>query len=272
MTAEKFDEYEKVLKKKEIKVFGGAKKVSLGGKLIQVSGSFNISDDVLSVSGSASIRGPIELRGVDVSGSFKCIGDLIANFIDVSGSCKIEGNVKCGVLDVSGSCDIGGDIECEKIDVSGSIRVDGKILGKNVGASGSFRSGPIEAEAVKLSGAYHINGNLKADQIRLETYGDSRIDGNIIGKRIEIIGGEEVMIKIFFIKVIKLRRRVKRLTVNCIVGEDIDMEYVTCNEVRGVRVHIGDQCIVNGNIYYIENISINPSSKITGKTIKVERV
>ena len=272
MTAEKFDEYEKALKKKSIEISGGARRITIGGKLIQVSGSFEMTDDVLSVSGSASVKGPIELRGVDVSGSFVCEGDLTTDFIDVSGSCRINGNVKCNVLDVSGSCSISGDTECGKIDVSGSMKVGGKILGKNIEASGSFRSGPVVSEEISLSGAYHIDGDLKADNIKLETYGDSKINGDIIGKRIKIIGGEEVMIKIFFIKIVKLRRRVKRLSVNRIIGEDIEMEYVTCNEVRGARVNIGDECIVNGNIYYVENVSLSPSAKVSGKTIKVEKV
>ena len=219
---------------------------------MKVSGSSTISagkvnDNVIS-SGSTRIKGDLECQGFHSSGSLKGSGNLTVN-----------GDFRCaGTFNLNGSVKVNGDARS-----SGTTTVDGEIE-----VLGYYsKSGTLKAEnqikalkGVKISGSTRIKGNLISEK-DVEIYGNTTIEGNIkadnvyIGNPIDnlrpwqpykiygnIVADNAVIIKKTF------------------VGGDIE----------GYSVKIENGSFVEGTIYYINSIEVNPRVKLANKPVQIK--
>ena len=239
----------------------------------------------MNISGSGSIPAG-EYDAIKISGSGTIQGNIKCSEMHVSGSANASGTVECtGEIHVSGACDFDKDIITKTLHVSGALNTDGNIIatdlvhlsgGMNI--EGSLKCGTleehgglnvdedIEAETVSVHGNLVCGGLLNAESIEIEIR-----DGCLIGS----IGGSKIVIRHkkrkFFKNLITISfndKQVRGIKVQqCIEGDEIDIEHVTCPRVSGRTVKIGEGCEIE-LLQYSECYEIDPKAKV-GKIEKI---
>ena len=258
--ARKFEEYERELERGRVSV--------------RIAGSGTYNGDVLRASGSTRVEGDLTLSEARVSGSFTCIGSIDASLTSFSGSTRITGDLVADAIRASGSLSVGGDLNARATArLSGSTAVSGTLGSGEVRVSGSLRAGRVRCSKLVASGSLRVEGDVECEYFELEAWGRCRIGGVLKSKSIHVRGGERrTIIRIGFIEISSVGRRKGVLEVKRIEGEEVDLEYTECEEVRGVRVRIGKGCIVRGNVYYVEHVEVDPSANIQGRVVTVEKL
>ena len=219
-----------------------ANDVHISGSGRVASGNYN----EIHISGSGRLDGPVWCQSCHVSGSCRDEGTLtVMDDFHCSGSFRSEGHVDCGEISVSGSAHINGNVAGrEEIHISGSLKCH-SLYGGEVSISGGLNAErDVEAEEFHMSGGGEIKGLLNAEEV------DICIGGITLGTALKIgqIGGSEIRIRRS--KVGGLLGKLmgeKRLgsgivEVGTIEGDDISLEAVKADVVRGSDVEIGEDC------------------------------
>ena len=213
--------------------------------------------------------------------------------ISISGSAKAEGLIRCKELHCAGAFSGSADIECENdIKISGAFSNSGTVKSKEFKSSGSAKTGTISAEIIKVSGAFKVEGNLKAGELKigggLKTTGDIEAEkaeitggiscGGLINAeelRIELsssgcskaenIGGSKIIVENYRENGI-LNRIFGRKSCNFVVSESIEgdeiiIEHTKAKTVTGKFVMIGEDCEIE-LLQYSESAEISPKAKI----------
>jgi len=257
--AEKYDEYEKILKRMpQVKISGSGK---VSSEEVSISGSGRILGDIetkmFKVSGSAASEGKVKAEIIRVSGSASFYDDVEAIEVYVSGSASFRENVKCKFLKISGSCKIHRDlIAKDYLRLSGSLSVGGNIISHGT---------------LELRGGFKVNGNMDANRIYVDIRDRCEVNGDIRAENIEIIGGgEERGIILFGITIVGFKRkRNKFYTTNIYAKNTVRLENVICNNVEGSIVEIGRGCEIKGKIKYKNEVKIHPEAKISSTPEKI---
>lgn len=209
---------------------------------LKISGSGRTSGGVfnnVTISGSGDVTGNIECSDFSISGSGRVSGSIKAKNIHISGSAKMENGVECeDELKVSGSAKFGGDVKCGSLHVSGSSHIGGSLTADQVSISGSTKiAGDCNAEHFCTDGGFQIDGLLNAGVIELHLHSWS--------SHVKEIGGESITVTR------SLYGRLSRffglygkflLETGTIEGDDISLEGVKAQVVRGTNVKIGEGC------------------------------
>ena len=268
--AEKFDEYERLLKqrqkpdkikKERIKTIV----ISKPGSEISISGSSKITGGEyrrIRVSGSLLIDGSVKTEELKTSGSISIKGSAEANIVKVSGSMSVDGDLRASLISTSGSIKVCEDTYSDTLKVSGSISSD-EIISNVIKCSGLISSKNIEADDIMISGAIKVENDVTANNFHLKLKGRSRIGGTLKAKKIIV---EKLEKWLSFIQL-----KIDFLEVDRIIGEEVRIEYTVCREIRGEIIRIGRECRVTGNIYYVDEVTVHPKSKVDGKLVKVQR-
>jgi cytoskeletal protein CcmA (bactofilin family) len=161
--------------------------------------------DTFKVSGASSFSGTVKANYVGVSGSFSCGGDLVTEEkLSVSGSAKCKGNVKGNLLSIAGALQASGDVEGEKVKVKGILNCGGLLnaedieiefeRGMEIGSIGGSKivifpknaSKPIarlplfSALAKRAGGGVSVITSIEGDEIALEGVTCPRVTGRIV--------------------------------------------------------------------------------------------
>jgi cytoskeletal protein CcmA (bactofilin family) len=229
----------------------GSGRVTLRGfGTVKVSGSGRISPERISTSGSSTIPGGLHVGELKTSGSSRVEGDIQGdahfNHLSKSGSLGVEGGVYGNNMRVSGSTTIRGDtVIADELRASGSIRVGGDIDSKG---------------SVDLRGVFKVRGWIKA----------RRFEGRL-GRKLSVA---EEGIEADIVDVEPLPRdwdREGELRTKDIVGvEEVTIENVECDNVRGGKVVIHGGCRVNGKVEYTESIEVSPNSYLAQEPVKID--
>lgn len=249
---------------------------------VRVSGSLRADEiktsEDIRVSGSMRVDGDVECGGCYVSGSGRINGNLLVNGeLIVSGSLRVAGDtVTTGPIKISGSALLGGDIKTtgELFKVSGSVRTGGEMLSSNsIKISGGLKT-------VKLVGnEIIISGKISVDEIvgkYVSIRSGNSIIGTIEGENIELLAKESVSPEIGGLignllksllgeQVLKeySRENNEIIVEDWVKGEDVYIEgFNILGDIYGRNVVIGPNTIVEGTIYYIEHIDIDPDAEI----------
>lgn len=195
--------------------------VKLSGEEIRIVGSGVVSGNPVKTvefkaAGSGRIQGPLESETVKVSGSCDFDGDVRCVDFRSSGSSRIAGSLKAEDVDASGALEVGKDLSAVDISTSGSLRVDGNVEGQDFHSAGSVQ----------------IQGDLRAEDVDIELGGSSRI---------RTIQGQDIRIRV---SGAFLRSR-GELSVDRIVGQDVELVRTTASYVEGQDVVIGPHCRVD---------------------------
>jgi len=241
----------------------GSGRVTLRGfGTVKVSGSGRISPERISTSGSSTIPGGLHVGELKTSGSSRVEGDIQAEQIEFSGSASIEGDAHFKHLSKSGSLGVEGDVYGNTMRVSGSTTIRGDaVIADELRASGSIRvGGDIDSKgSVELRGVFKVRGRIKA----------RRFEGRL-GRKLSVA---EEGIEADVVDVEPLPRdwdREGELKTKDIVGvEEVTIENVECDNVRGGRVVICGGCRVNGKVEYTESIKVDPNSYLAQEPVKI---
>ncbi|MFX0113698.1 MAG: polymer-forming cytoskeletal protein [Candidatus Hodarchaeota archaeon] len=214
-------------------------------RMISISGSGQVTEDHISISGSGSVEGwhggSIKISGsgkisedqISVSGSAKLSGDLKSEIIKSSGSLKVEGDVQARVMKSSGSTKIEGDLIVEdEAKFSGSAKIEGNVQVKDgdLKASGAAKiEGNVEAKDVFFGGAFQIGGDVSTDTFEAEMGDKCAIGGILRATNVDI----------------KQDRRRAYLKVKEIHATGrVYLEGVSADVVAGKKVELGPDCDV----------------------------
>jgi len=241
----------------------GSGRVTLQGfGTVKVSGSGSVSPERISMSGSSTLPGGLHIGELKISGSSRVEGEVHADRMEFSGSASIDGDAHFEHLRKSGSLSIEGGVYGNTMRVSGSTTIRGDAeIADELRSSGSIRvEGGIESKGfVELRGAFEVRGRVKA----------RHFEGRL-GKRLSVA---EEGIEADVVDVEPLPRdwdREGELRTKDIVGvEEVTIENVECENIRGGRVVIHGGCRVNGKVEYTESIDVSPNSYLAQEPVKI---
>lgn len=193
-----------------------------------------LSGEEIRIVGSGVVSGnPVKTVEFKVAGSGRIQGPLECETVKVSGSCDFDGDVRCVDFRSSGSSRIAGSLHGEDVDVSGALEVGKDLSAVDISTSGSLRvDGSVEGQDFHSAGSVQIHGDLRVGDVDIELGGSSRI-GTIQGQDIR------VRVSSAF-----LRSR-GDLSVDRIVGQDVELVRTTASYVEGQEVVIGPHCRVD---------------------------
>jgi len=268
---ERMRRYEEAMKEGRIPVG----RVSGSGKIhipevgdIHIAGSGRVSPEEISVSGSCRLPGGLKVGLLKASGSLSVDGGIEAEEMKVSGSASIGGEVKASSISASGSFKVAGGITARSIHLAGSAKIEeGVHSGESLTAHGYISvGGDVEVEGrAELRGHFDIDGRLRAERFEAELRDHSRIDGGVEADYVTILQGKRGRgIVLFGRPLLTWRTKGGRLTTTDIVGRrEVHIEHVTCVDVTGGDVHIGEGCEVRGRVRYWGNLEVHPEAKMS---------
>jgi cytoskeletal protein CcmA (bactofilin family) len=241
----------------------GSGRVTLQGfGTVKVSGSGSISPERISMSGSSTLPGGLHIGELKTSGSSRVEGEVHADRIEFSGSASIDGDAHFEHLRKSGSLDVEGGVYGNTMRGSGSTTIRGDAeISDELRSSGSIRvEGGIESKGfVELRGGFEVRGRVKARHFEAR-----------LGRRLSVA---EEGIEADVVDVEPLPRdwdREGELRTKDIVGvEEVTIENVECENIRGGRVVIRGGCRVNGKVEYTESIEVSPNSYLAQEPVKI---
>jgi len=295
VTAELFDKYEAALAKQigaeegVLDISGSAalkgplslSRLSVSGSLmvessvtaaqLEVSGSIGIGGDLkadtASISGSLSIGGDTTVTSLEVSGSIDVKGDLRAEIVSVSGSLDVKGDIDASSCEVSGALSAGGNLKAEFLEVSGMCSARGIVRATKAEVYGKLSAYKVEGEEWGVKGGLSIKSDVEVDRLEVLLASWSSIGGVIRGKEViireyrsEIVPGILRRILSIVLKVPPLK--VYGLRCKGIEAEEVDIERVACDYIRGKRVKIGKGCVVKDKVVYTESLEVDSSAQV----------
>lgn len=226
-----------------------------------ISGSINCEMD-MKVNGDGTFKSAIIRCGtLKVAGDIDCNGDIdIKGSFTVYGDADFEGNTACERIKVMGDIDqqgnmnvidtveIMGDaafsegIKAGDIKIYGDIEKSRYVKGKNISIYGDLCvQGDVEGEKIAVKGDTDCDGLINGEEIYLDAYNDHRVK-EIGGKIIRITVGGEKGLKLF--SMFSGSKYGKGLRCKCIEGDDIELWNTKADMVRGKRVVICNECVI----------------------------
>lgn len=223
--------------------------MKISGSSVLTAGTY----DDINVSGKAVIEGDAAAANVAVSGSMIVKGALRADTVSVQGK-MVAGDIVADELKTNGKTSVTGDVTVKNHHNNGKLTIDGNCYGDVFGVSGKTSiSGNCEVEQFTSNGQVHIDGLLNADEITLQLINESfirELGGNHIIVKKKASGG-----------LFNFGSQEGMLTSELIEGDDITLEHVTANVVRGRHVTIGTGCHID-LVEYSGSIDIDGRSTV----------
>jgi cytoskeletal protein CcmA (bactofilin family) len=267
----------------EVRISGSGK-ISGGryGRIV-ISGSGTVAGDVeareITVAGSGQFEGDVEVRKITITGSCNIEGKLEADRVISRGGLTVELDMKAPTVKSYGSLAVDGSIIAEDVYFAGSSEVDGDVEAESFTSRGGFRIGGLltadeidiwlgsENSAVEVGGSKvkitkrgpsldfnseKIKGGVENLETGLDRIGDKLgfsldLDEDRITRGITRFG-EKVN---YYVKEIgngKFRS-------SLIEGDEISLEGVEAETVRGARVEIGEDCVID-KVEYSDKIEV----------------
>ncbi len=214
--------------------------------------------DSVHISGAGSVGGG-EYENISISGSGKVTSDIRCQSFKSSGSVHIAGSVECsGEFKIAGSGLVDGDVKCGSCNLAGAAKVKSIEANGELKLAGAFNAdGNVSGEKVIIVGVANINGLINGDEIRI-TF-DGCVKANEIGGgTIEIAPKKEQKAYWFGKKRIKPS---KLSEIGTIEGDEISLELVKADVVRGANVTIGDGCEIE-KVEYSESLEISENAHV----------
>jgi hypothetical protein len=282
---DKLGEYEKKLaetaRNQTAHVSGSGKVHVEGIGDVYISGSGSVSPEEIRISGSGRIPGGLRTKRMVCAGRVSIEDDVEAEEMRFSGSVEAQGNINAKVLEASGSLVVSGEVKGSAVEVAGLFEVRKQInLDDALSVHGYLRaSEDLNVEkSVKLRGAFDVHGrvstgNFEARLRRMEwlKWLESSIGNGIEAVNIDIRKMMDRGITLFRIPVLgRIFRDGRLYTTNIVAKEKVYLENVTCDNVHGRVVILGEGCLVRGKLQYSESVSTHSSSKLAQSPERVD--
>ncbi|MBE6051649.1 MAG: polymer-forming cytoskeletal protein [Clostridium sp.] len=193
------------------------------------------------------------LYDVKVEGIGKVKGGIYKN-INLEGISNILDNVEANDIHAEGTLKVNGSISCENISCEGMGKFKGNVEVRNhISFEGIMQVlGNIQAKTILVEGVMNSNGLINADAVSMEISRSCNLNE---------IGGSSIKISSnSFHKRFWINRKVK-ISCKIIEGDNIYLDNVNCDVVRGKNITIGKGCNI-ANIECSGNLDINKESKV----------
>jgi cytoskeletal protein CcmA (bactofilin family) len=239
----------------------GSGKINVPGYgAFKISGSGMISPEEIATSGSSVIPGGLKIGSIRTSGSSRVQGDITAETMKSSGSSQINGSLTCDELSSSGSLHIDGDMTLKYGKTSGSAKIDGKSnVEREFESSGSIGFGDdlVSQGRILYAGVMRGEGKVISQSFEARLSRDeSYIKEGIEAEYINIQRSHE-----------DWRNRGSLFTGD-IIGDEILLENVECENVKGRKITILRGCHIKSMVEYSEKIEVDPDSKLDNEPEK----
>jgi len=212
-------------------------------------------------------RGDIQINGIASSngGNFHHVtidgmgtihSDLTCMEFSCNGTCKVEGSLRSDRASINGIAKIQGAAHADQLRIDGKVTIQGKLTGEDIQVNGHLKiHGNCEAERFESNGIFVLQGMLNADIIEITAHGGCSAQ-EIVGEQITIRHGSSQ----FMTKLLGAFMNT-HVTATTIEGDYISLEHTTASVVRGDRVQIGPECIID-RVEYKGELHIHPSAKV----------
>lgn len=237
-----------------IRIAGSGRTEIPGYGPLKIAGAGYLGREEINTRGSSNLPGDLKVRNLKSSGSINIDGDITVDSAKIRGSINVHGDLKCKELSKSGSLKVANDLIAKYAIVSGSTKVIGKgYFEKKLDSNGSIILGDdlVSDGSIRFSGSMRVDGTLESKTFvaRLGR-DDSNIRDGIKAEKIDV-------------RVDKPNHKYDGyLITSDIVGDDIVLENVICNNVEGNKVSILRGCHVKEKVRFRDNVSIDPYSKL----------
>lgn len=231
----------------------------------------------VSISGAGKIKGNLRCASLHCSGAAKIQGDVdCTGEIRSSGAGKVEGSAQCESLSSSGAFSVGAGLTVRTLaSGSGSLQITGQLTADEIRSTGSLDAGCVHCRAFSNSGFCKVSGDLEAESAVLT--GATEIGGLLNAETVEISANRAVHIRAIGGSSIRILRKdasaffgLFRAGSGCarvgsIEGDEIELEAVEAEIVRGRNVHIGEGCRI-GCVEYSGTLTAAPGT--VGKSVR----
>jgi cytoskeletal protein CcmA (bactofilin family) len=217
-------------------------------------------------------------RKVSIMGQVRFRKDLRCLSFSCMGKAWMEGAFRSAKTSVMGELAMEGPAEGGRLSVMGKVIAEQSLSALRLDAMGELTvRGKLEAEEVKLLGRLNVEGDCNVD--RFTSYGDFDISGLLSvddlrvtpGNRChaEEIGGARIEVRRHFwrhgmwefFRFLSGFFHERRLEARTIEGDEVILEDVTADLVRGTRVRIGRGCRIR-RVEYGELCHIHPKAEV----------
>ncbi|MCF7890647.1 polymer-forming cytoskeletal protein [Candidatus Bipolaricaulota bacterium] len=279
----------------EVRVSGSGK--ITGGKYgkISITGSGRVEGDVeareIFAAGSAIFEGNVKAREINVTGSCEISGYLESEEVVIKGSLNVGEIIEAKGLKSYGSLKVGKDVIGEDIYFAGSSEIEGDVEGESFVSRGSFSiGGLLTADEIDIwLGSTNSAGEVGGGRIEISKRSASlepnpeKIKNGVeslergLGSLGEKLGfsfelDEERISR----GLTKLGERINyyvneigngKFNSSLIEGDELLLEGVEAETVRGSKVRIGEDCVIDkaeysDTIEVVENSTVNERVRI----------
>jgi cytoskeletal protein CcmA (bactofilin family) len=243
---------------------------------VSIAGSGFVSPEEIRIHGSGSLPGGLKVHKIKTAGAVVVRGDIEAVDIDFAGSAAVKGNIITKTLTASGSLSVDERVKGDELNTAGSCKV-----GKDIDLEDTLRShgclrvlGDVKAvNTVILHGEFNVEGNVTARDFEAElSRSESHVYGSIKAVNVNVRKRKAEGIIILGVPILsRFFHEGKLFTTDIMAEETVNLESVSCENVRGKDVAIGKSCTVNGKVHFSKSISVHPSSKIAHPPEKISK-
>lgn len=204
------------------------------------------SKNVLRIAGSASFETDIETDFVIASGSIKSTGMIRAKVLKIAGSASLRG-INAEEISYAGFSIVQGDIAGNSVRIAGSVRAEA-IKCRELNAAGSISASSIEAEKAVIKFSDGTVKSIKADIVRIYPERGFLFRWSRWADAIILLPPE--------------RRFLFRRTFSAgrIVGKEVSLTRVRCDEVDADNAFIGDDCEIG--VLRCKNAEISRKARV----------
>lgn len=206
---------------------------------LRVIGESTLTDGIynnINIVGICNIYGSIESNRTKVIGELKIKKNLNSKFIKIIGTLDVDENCKIDEANILGSVKVKQNFNCNILNLNGVLSINNDC----------------NAENAIIHGVIEIKGLFNVDSIEFKSKCESTINE---------IGGKKLTVKkpitgIFNDKVI--------LNAKTIEFDEIDIDFVKADVIRGKSINIGSHCEIN-KIEYSNSLNVKDGAKILEK-------
>jgi cytoskeletal protein CcmA (bactofilin family) len=232
---------------------------------ISISGSGDISPEKIKTRGSTKLPGGLVLGKLSTRGSTHIDGGINAEELDFKGSTLVNGDTIFLTLTKSGSMHILGDLDGKEAVIQGSHKIEGNVsVSAFLESKGSIKvNKDVECDGFfSFNGVIDVSGNVRADHLegRLES-NISHVGGDIEAKKVDIRP----------IYTYQGRYSNGKLNTRNVYADEIYLENVVAEDIKGNNITIGPGCEIKGNIKYKNSLEVNPEAKVSNEPKKFEK-
>lgn len=212
----------------------------------------------ITLNGAGTITGDVQCHELKVNGAGTAKGAVRADSVTVNGAGTFDGPVQATDFAVNGSADVHAGVGASRLKVYGTTAIDGGVAAHAVELRGDLRvGGDLEAESLTGEGRFAVSGMLNVGTIELRLHG--RCSAREIGCARMVLRPPEGLTAILS------AFTDRKLVVETIEGDELELIDTTAKVVRGARVTLGEGCTVD-LVEYTEVLQ-----KLTGAQVREER-